>query len=68
MVAAGSRSPRRRCHRHRHATCSLVVARVENEVEEEEEENTDFIEITDDENVAGGVSESPIYTKRQNVS
>ena len=39
----------------------------DDEVEEEEEENTDFIEITDDENVGAGVSESPIYTKRQNV-
>ena len=29
--------------------------------EEEEEENTDFIEITDDDNVGAGVSESPIH-------
>ena len=33
----------------------------DDEVEEEEEENTDFIEITDDENVAGGVSESHMH-------
>ena len=33
----------------------------DDEVEEEEEENTDFIEITDDDNVGAGVSESPIH-------
>ena len=33
----------------------------DDEMEEEEEENTDFIEITDDDNVGAGVSESPIH-------
>ena len=33
----------------------------DDEVEEEEEENTDFIEITDDENVGAGVSEPHMH-------